>query len=285
MSEDDKVKKKRVCFDWCAIQTLFNKSQKKEVDLENLKNMFSLILTSENISEASVIPDQKKRFSNLNFCYDLFSENRQAFDNPTEILRMSYDAYRKNLVFHIPILPEYAFDFLNKPQNNKKNYIELQLESHKKINQNLREINDEIRNNPLFKKYRKENKNESLKNYLNEIFSRDIDLNLYFSFIKKQHGLEDDQNVLGAKFIKENDLWKLYLSAYLTGSFLCTYEQNKTTEPQAMDLRQIVYLPFCDYFVTNDKPFWEALQKLAESNFIELNTKYFMLNQFLTLIK
>lgn len=277
--------REKVCFDWCAIQHLSSECQKREVDLEKIKKRFSLILTCVNISEASVISNQQKRFAKFNFLYELFNQSGIILDDPDEILKAAYLYYLEKTPFIIPILNKNVFDQLNNPQNYPVNYIELQLESHKKIDQNIREINDEIRKNPITREFRKIYKNLSLKEYLDDVLKNDDAFSEFFSIIKRQIGLNDDQFVLGSIFIKENYIWKLYLYALLTGSFLCTYIQNKTTEPQMMDLRQIVYLPFCDYFVTDDVPFKDALHKIIESGLIKLNTRIIDLNQFLILIK
>jgi hypothetical protein len=285
MSEKDDEKKNKICFDWCAIQHLSSKCQKKEVDFEKIKKRFSLILTCVNISEASVISNQDKRFSKFNFCYELFNQSGTILDNPEEILKAAYFYYLEKTPFIIPLLNKNVFDQLSNPQNYPVDYVEIQLDSHRKINQNIRDINDEIRNNHISKEFRKINKNLSLKEYLDDVYNNDNALNEYLLIIKKRIGLEDDQVVLGADFIKANIIWKLYLCALLTGSYLCTYIQKKTTEPQFMDLRQITYLLFCDYFVTDDVPLEGALNKIVESDLIKLNTRIIDLNQFLTLIK
>lgn len=275
--------KKKVCFDWCSIQNLFEKVNKNEIAINQILGKYFLILTMVNVNEASVNKNREQRFAHLGFCHDLFFKNKNVFAEPKMILEKSYKAFKENLSgFNLGIEKD-IFDFLLNPQNYPEDYIPLQKESFRRENREFMEMNKGIRNDPRVKNSPKTNNHFSLNEFLLDMFGQNDFLNECFLKIKIELGIKDSYEVDGANFIKNIIPWKLYLCSLFTGNYLCGYEHDKITEPQLTDLQQMIYLPICDYYITDDGWFLKALNKFIDSRFIPVNTQTFDLNQFLAL--
>jgi hypothetical protein len=275
--------KKRVCFDWCSIQNLFEKTINNEIEIEQITNKYSLILTMMNVHEASVNHNRGQRFAHLGFCHDLFIKNKNVIAEPEMILEKSYYAFKENSSSFNVRIERDVFDFLLNPQKYPENYIPLQKESFQRKNRDFVEMNNGIRNDPRVKNPKKVNSRFSLNEHLSDMFKINDFLNNFFMQKTTELDIKDINGVDGAIFTRNVTPWKIYLCALLTGSYLCGYEQEKLTEPQFTDLQQMIYLPLCDYYITDDGWFLKALKKFIESRFIPFNTQVFDLNQFLAL--
>jgi hypothetical protein len=280
MSENGEIKK--VCFDWCAIQNLFEKVKNDGYNTSQIVKKYSLILTMMNVHEASLNKNREQRFANLGFCHNLFCENRKIIVKPEVMLEKSYFAFKDNLpCFNVDVERD-VFDFLLNPQKYPEDYIPLQKEAFQKENQDFKEMINRIRNNPRVKHPQKVNNHFSLNEHLSDMFKINDFLNNLFLQTTNKLGIKDINGIDGAIFIRNVISWKLYFCALLTGSYLRSL-QNKITEPQLTDLKQMIYLPICDYFITDDKYFLKALKQFIESRFIPVYTQVFNLNDFLAL--
>jgi len=187
---------KRICFDWCAIQNLFEKINNDGFDIKQSMNNYYLVLTMINVHEASLNHNRNQRFAHLGFCHNLFSKDNQIIIEPEVILERSYYAFLENSsTFNLQVERD-VLDFLLNPQKFPENYIPLQKESFQRENKEFMEMNKRIRNDPRIKKVQKVNNHFSLNEFLSDMFKPDEFLNDMFLQITSNLGITNTSRVM-----------------------------------------------------------------------------------------
>jgi hypothetical protein len=283
-------KKPRVYFDWSAAQNLIEKKDKKL--LGRISKKFFVMFSTVNIYEASVIPKREQRLYLLKSYRKLNPKSDSVLDLPDNLLKTSYLALKKGENGCSAVLRGYdIIDFLEYPENYPDDYIEDLKEQNLKIDNFFIEMNREIRSDPKVIVAIENDPNEpALSNeivFLKHQLENDKFLKSIFSSIMKAFKIKNFKPFEGPNIINKMCFWKCYWCALLLGNFrlgIKTENYSPKKNPLLNDLKQTIYCCTCEYFVTDDNPFFELLKSFIESDIVDLNVRILKLDDFIKLL-
>ena len=276
--------KPKIYFDWCAVQNLFKLDDKKLV--LKIKDDFLIMISSVNINEAvsTQKSEQKSELRNkfLKFCGELIKPKGILLDEPINLLKRSYLAFKSNQKSFDWYSESFNIDFLVNPEKYPYNskwvnqYMEMQ-DIYLKMNRGMRSdksmaeiLEDEsIVGNPI--------------NFLKLMFKRNDFLKSMFSITMKSLGVENFDENEAPEVIKNLDVWRYYWSALFLGTYHLAIKPEKYSpkkNAEFRDLIQTIYALACDYFITDDGDFYDVLKYFINSDFATKKVNVMKLNEF-----
>lgn len=278
--------KPKIYFDWCAVQNLFERNDKRLV--LKIKVDFFIKISSMNIIEAGSTQDFKQRSKFLKFCGELIDPNGRLLDQHGNLLKRSYLAFKSNQKSFDWYSECFNTNSLENPEKYSDDYISKPANQYRKMEDIYLKMNRDIRSDKIMTEILKD---ESIVgnpiNFLKSMFKCNDFLKSIFSKTMETLGVESFDENEAPEVIKNLDEWRYYWSALFLGTYhLAIKPENyspKKKNAGFRDLIQTIYALACDYFITDDDGFYDVLKCFTNSDFVKKRVNVMKLDEFLVL--